>query len=257
MLNIFLASTSGVQLDERTRKVLLVLAALFILLLLIMGGIYALIDAYMKKEAKRLDTYMYDLLKTRIVKKPSQFIAAVNYYEERSLYKNSVGGWWLLILATLAIVGISYIIADGHHLQYVTEIGLLFPNVSWQTTGQYNENLRELLLETGRILEYEAMKLQGPEFLPASVFPTFTVKEGLAEAFQGITLYISIIYWVLSLIALFIITKAILGYVARTFRGAKMSKKVFQKNLDTINLDTICDLTSQQSEANFLKESQN
>ena len=65
------------QMDERTKKVLLVLCALFIILLLIFGGIYVAIEKYMKKESKKMDNYMYDLLKLRLVKTPFQFKKAV------------------------------------------------------------------------------------------------------------------------------------------------------------------------------------
>ena len=49
------------QLDERSKKVLLVLCALFIVVLLIFGAIYVIIENYMKKESKKMDNYMYDL----------------------------------------------------------------------------------------------------------------------------------------------------------------------------------------------------
>ena len=79
----------AIQLDERTKKVILVLCALFILILLVTGSIYSLIASYMKKESKKMDKYMYDLLKTRIVKTPMQFKKALFYHEQRSFFNNS------------------------------------------------------------------------------------------------------------------------------------------------------------------------
>ena len=79
----------AIQLDERTKKIILVLCALFILILLITGALYSITAAYMKKESRKMDKYMYDLLKTRIVKTPSQFKKALFYNEQRSFFNNS------------------------------------------------------------------------------------------------------------------------------------------------------------------------
>ena len=42
------------QLDERTKKILLVLCALFIIVLLIFGAIYVMISKYMQKPTKNM-----------------------------------------------------------------------------------------------------------------------------------------------------------------------------------------------------------
>ena len=58
-----------------------ILCALFIIVLLIFGSIYVMVSKYMQKESKKMDNYMYDLLKLRIVKTPFQFKKAVFYHE--------------------------------------------------------------------------------------------------------------------------------------------------------------------------------
>ena len=73
------------QMDERTKKILLVLCALFIIVLLIFGFIHVMISSYMKKQSRKMDNYMYDLLKMKIVKTPHQFRKALFYEHHFSI----------------------------------------------------------------------------------------------------------------------------------------------------------------------------
>ena len=104
----------AIQLDERTKKVILVLCALFILILLVTGSIYSLIASYMKKESKKMDKYMYDLLKTRIVKTPMQFKKALFYHEQRSFFNNSKWAFRAAIILTLFFILLTFICFEGN-----------------------------------------------------------------------------------------------------------------------------------------------
>ena len=218
-MNMFAA-----QMDERTKKVLLVLCALFIIALLIFGFIYYIISKYMQKESKKMDTYMYDLLKMKIVKNTKQFKRALHYHEQRSLFNNSKWAFRAIIILTVISIVIAMVIFDGDINGLFTEVFKLFPIIKWPTVGEINETLKDI---EGAVL------ITGPSWLPASIFPAFISKN---PDFSSALLYVSTIYYVCMLACVIVIFKAVLGYMARLHRGYKMSIQVFTKDLDKIDL---------------------
>ena len=226
------------KLDERTKKVALVLCALFILLLLILGIIYFVIDRYMKKEAKKMDVYMYDLLKYRIVKTPAKFKSCVNYYEQRSLFKNARLSWLMIILLVVAAILVGSIVFEGQIKGMFTEFFKIFPKVSWPTVKKVNEEL---------IAMGSDMRISGPGWMPASTFPTFDwsafigkeatgSSEAIVGAYTGGLFYASAIYWIASLTFFFMLMGSILGFIARTNRARKIAHEVFVKDLEKMDL---------------------
>ena len=215
------------QLDERTKKILLVLCALFIIVLLIFGAIYVMISKYMQKESKKMDNYMYDLLKLRIVKTPFQFKKAVFYHEERSLFNNAKWSWRVMIILTGFGFLLTYICFKGDYQRFFTAVFDLFPIIKWQTVGETNEALANI---PGATL------LPGPSWMPASVFPTFISKN---PNFGSPVLYFSTIYYVCMIACLFTQLKAVLGLIARMTRGIKMSTEVFEKDISKLDLGSI------------------
>lgn len=226
------------KLDERTKKVALVLCALFIILLLILGVIYLVIDRYMKKEAKKMDVYMYDLLKYRIVKTPAKFKTAVSYFEKRSLFVNSRLPWLLLILLVVAGIVTATIAFNGQIKEFFLEFYKLFPKVYWPTVRKVNEELAAMGSD---------MKISGPGWMPASTFPTFDwsafVGKAATEttpevigASKGGLFYASAVYWIATYVFFVMLMGAILGYVARVNRAKKLAHQVFVKDLEKVDL---------------------
>lgn len=213
----------ALQLDERTKKVLLVLCALFIVALLIFGGIYVLISAFMKKESKKMDNYMYDLLKIKMVKNPRQFKKALLYYEERSLFNNSKWSWRCIIILTAMALLLTFAFFNSDFKRFFSEAFKLLPIIKWPTIGEVNEALGDTVLN-------------GPKWMPASVFPTFISKN---PDFTQSILYFSMIYYLSILICFFGLLKAVLGFMARIHRGFKMSTEVFNKDLDKLDVNSI------------------
>lgn len=235
------------QMDERTKKVLLVLCALFIILLLIFGFIYVIITSYMKKESKKMDNYMYDLVRTKIVKTPFQFKKAVFYHEERSLFNNSKWPLRIMILLTGFAILLTYICFLGDLKRFFTAAFDLIPIIKWPTVGETNEALSQI---PGAAL------LTGPDWMPASIFPTFISKN---PDFSDPVLYASTIYYVCMLMCVFYLIRAILGLIARIHRGMKMSTQVFTKDLDKFDIGSITDYSnavnsSVPNEENYVKQ---
>lgn len=213
------------QLDEKTKKVILVLCALFILLLLIFGGIYLLIDKYMKKQSKKMDTYMYDLLKYGVVRNKKQLKEALYYHEKRLLFNQSKWPFRILILLTGVAWAIIFICFSGKAQDFFTEAFKLFPTIKWPTIKEINESILD-----------ENLKLTGPSWLPASIFPTFISKH---PDFSSPMLYVSMLYYLCVLFCLIYLIKAILSCIARVKRGKKMANDVFQKDLEKLDLYSI------------------
>lgn len=211
------------QLDERSKKVLLVLCALFIVALLIFGGIYLLISNYMKRESKKMDNYMYDLLKTKIVKNTSQFKKALFYYEKRSLFNNAKWSWRCMIILTSLSLFLIFACFNSNYGRFFSEAFKILPQIKWPTIGEINQSLGE-------------NTLTGPSWMPASVFPSFISKN---PDFSQPILYFSLLYYVCMIICVFYLIKAILGFIARIKRGLKMSTDVFNKDLEKIDLNNI------------------
>ena len=221
-MNLFVA-----QIDERTKKIVLVLCALFILLLLISGGIYLLIDKFIKKEAKKMDTYMYPLIKHKIVNNNKQFIKALIYHENRMFFTDAKWGFRTGILFTLLACLIVLICFKSQFKEFFVKAFELIPIFKWQTVGEVNEALINNGITT---------LLSGPNWLPASIFPTVISKN---PDFTNPMLYCSVVYYSMMLFSFYIHLKSTLAFIARFTRGIKMSKAAFERNLDKIDLDAI------------------
>ncbi len=213
------------KLDEKSRKVILVLCALFILLLLISGGIYLLISKYMQRQSKKMDGYMYDLLKYGIVKDKKEFKEAMNYHERRILFNQSKWPFRIILLLTGVALALIYICFSGEVKTFFTEVFKLFPKIKWPTIKEINESIAD-----------ENLKISGPGWLPASIFPTFISKH---PDFSSPILYTSMIYYICVLFCMFYLIKSILACIARIRRGRKMAIEVFQKNLEKLDLYSI------------------
>ena len=222
------------KLDERSKKIALVLLALFIIVLLIFGLIYLIIDKYMKYESKKMDAYMVDLLKFKIVTNTHQFKDALNYFEKRSLYNNSKWPLRIAIVLTSFAFLLTLIFFDKNYNGFFTEAFKLIPTIKWQTIGEVNEALKKV--------DPNATLIPGFNWLPVSLLPNFISKN---PDFSSPLLYASTIYYIVIISCLFVLIKAILGYIARTNRGNKLSVTVFKKDLDKFDITTVEDFANQ------------
>ena len=103
----------------------------------------------------------------------------------------------------------------------------LFPKIKWQTIGEINETI---------IDTYPDLVLSGPEWMPASIFPSIISKN---PDFSDPMLYCSMVYYLSIFCALVTLIKATLAFIARIRRGLLMSRKVFEKNLEKLDLDAV------------------
>lgn len=225
----------AINLDERTKKIILVLCILFILVLLIFGLIYTMIKSYMNKESKKMDNYMYDLVKYQIVKKPSQFKKAVRYHESRSFYNNLKWPIRLTILFTGLFILTSYFFFDKKYLEVLLKGLDLIPIFKWPTIKETNESLAMIP---------GASLIKGPDWMPVSIFPTIISKN---PNYNDPRLYVSVIYYILMIFILILLIKATLGYIARYNKGMKKAKAIFNKNLDNFDIGNVIEFNNQSN----------
>lgn len=230
------------QVNEKTKKSLLIFIILFILVLLIFGFIYLVIDKHMKKNARQIDGYMVDLCRYKIVVNPQQFVKAVKYYEARNLF-NSIKWALRLILFITAALLIYSLIAGKETLNKVfTDFFDLFPRFKWETIKSINEKLPA------------GSKVVGISWMPVSLIPNVTF---VKIDWSDINLYLSTLFYVVSIVLFFKIAGAGLSYHARIRRGIEKSKTVFLKDLDTYNVyDDTATINQQQEPISSLAEAQ-
>ena len=152
-----------------------------------------------------------------------------------------------MILLTGFAILLTYICFLGDLKRFFTAAFDLIPIIKWPTVGETNEALSQI---PGAAL------LTGPDWMPASIFPTFISKN---PDFSDPVLYASTIYYVCMLMCVFYLIRAILGLIARIHRGMKMSTQVFTKDLDKFDIGSITDYSnavnsSVPNEENYVKQ---
>lgn len=214
------------KISESTKKGFLIIAALFIIILLVFGFIYLLIAKHMQKNAKKIDDYMVDLCRYRIVNDSIQFVEAVKFYEQRNLHRNIKWPFRILLLSLIIVFLYCLFSEPGTTKKVFTSFFNLFPRFKWQTVGSINEELKE----AGKPL------IVGISWMPVSLIPTVTFKKIIAN---DINLYISSIFYILLIVLLWKVASYALSYYARIKRGREKAKTVFEKSLDQFNIYAI------------------
>lgn len=221
------------RLDERSRKVVLVLCALFILVLLIFGGIYVAIEKFMKKQALKMDTYMYDLIKFKLVRNKNHFKSAVFYHEQRILFNTSKWFFRILILFTGIACILTALVFDKNFSRFFSEFFKLIPNFHWTTIKETNESLSHL---------ENYQPIIGPGWLPVSVIPNVSLNPNLN--FDEPILYCSTVYYIVAIACFVGLTRSTIAFIARVHRAFKMSNDVFQKDLSTLSPDDLSEFSN-------------
>lgn len=219
------------KMDERTKKFLLVLCALIIILLLIFGAIYLLISKYMEKQSKKMDAYMYGLIKYGVITDRTEFIKALHYHERRNLFNESKWAFRAFLILTGVGIALSFILFSGNVKGFFSDAFKIFPKIKWQTIGEINDALAD-----------ETLKISGPRWMPVSLLPSFISRH---PDFSSPLLYTSLFYYICVIICFFIITKAVLGFIARIRRGYKQSTEIFAQSLENLNLNEISNFSNE------------
>lgn len=208
------------QFEEKTSKIILVICVLFILILFFFGFLRYVINKYMEKESKKLDGFMIDLLKNDIVKNSHQFKKAYFYTEKRLFYNKSKWCFRVFFFVTaLAFIAI-LLFFNSQYSAFFKKAFELLPTLKWPTIKETNELLSQV---------EGAPLLKGPGWMPATIIPSLIYNN---PDFTDPMLFTSMIYYIIILICLFSLAKAILAHVARKKRCKKIAPIIFNdKNI--------------------------
>ena len=202
-----------IALTDRDKKILAVLAIIFVLVFIIIGALYQVMRARMKKKGEKIYEYLYELNKYKVITTPEELVQCVRKKESRFLYKNTRCAMRILII-TLKGTYIYFNLAHDGNFKLIKEalVSLSF-KLEWPKTKFWGLNL-----------------VSG---LPSIVkYP-----EPILELYG----YITYIAFIVVLIWFIAIIKAILNYFGRLDFAKTVAKEKFFRSLedsnDTKNLD--------------------
>lgn len=202
MNNLFLIS-----LTERDKKILAVLAIIFVLAFIIIGALYQWERARMRKKGEKIYEYLYELNKYKIITTPQELIECVRRKESRYLYKNTR---WVMRVLIISVVGTWIYFAKFHNGNFTLMLDALKSlsfKLEWPKSEFWGMNLISGL---PKVIKYP---------------------EPILELYGFIT-YILVVVVVIWFV---VITKAILNYFGRLDFAKTVAKEKFFRSLEDPN----------------------
>lgn len=193
-----------VKLSETEKRALIIIFIIVTFAFVLVGLVVKGIRGWMEKKGRAVDSYMYDLVKYKIITSPSDFKAYVAKRETRHLYLNSRWAFRILIVSVVAFIIFVNNYLNGDFQVCIDIISKLVPELTWPTTHMF-----------------------GIEII--SDWPTVTRP---IEAVLSVEGYVSYIMGLILIYCVFKLTHDILLYISRISRANKASITAFGKNLD-------------------------
>lgn len=202
-----------IKLTENDKRILISIAIIFILILVLIGLLVELVRKVMKRQGKVVDTFMYDLVRYKVVKTTKHFKKVANKKSFRYFYKKTKIPFLLMIVASLVVFIFCLITKQ-------TDINFLF---------SYEKGFNSLFY----IFDWKN--------IPKNNFFGLTIPCDWPEIInKPHFLYNDVHAWISYItVPLFIIGALwfmfnVQAFIARKIRIIKMSKDVFSKDLDKL-----------------------
>ena len=200
-----------VKLTETDKRILITVFLVIILIFLLIGLVVNIIRKIMAHQGKAVDTYMYDMVKAKVITKPSEFRKIGFVKNFQTLYRKIRLPLILLVIA-FVICLVRYIITKdlffATYFSIEKGIGSLFYKWDWANA------------EKSTILGI-------PTIFP-SKWPDTLNTPHFENNISSILAYISFPCLLVGLILYF---GHLLAFISRSIQTMKLSKKVFQKDL--------------------------
>lgn len=200
-----------VKLTENDKRILITVFLVVILIFLLIGLVVNIFRKIMARQGRAVDTYMYDLVKAKVITKPSEFRRIGFIKNFQMLYKKIRLPLILLSVAFVLCLVRFIVTGDLFFKTYFSidkGIGSLFYKWDWKNA------------EKATILGIQTIiPTQWPETLNTPHF------EG---NFSSIMAYISCPPLLVGLILYF---GHLLAFISRSIQTHKLARTVFQKNL--------------------------
>lgn len=203
-----------IQLTEKDKRILIALCIILILLFVLIAYIGQGIKALMKKYAKGIDGYMYELCNAKLVTNAKEFRAQVFKKESRVLYSSTRWIFRIFFVFTIAFVVYSLIAKPGGNSTPFAYVG---------------DNIKNLWFD----LEWPKAEFFGINNFPVD-WPYVAKGPSPEFTLPAIVSYIMLIVWVVTFVGIFTST---LRFIARMNRARTKSTEVFTRSLDDANFN--------------------
>lgn len=131
-----------VKLSENDKRVMIALLLVFILLLLILGYIFMLIKHLIKKQGDAVDTYMYDIMRAKLVNSPKEF-RKISFEKSLRKFYFQARIPFLIMVVSLAMVFIYQLLTETASWNFIFNniSDLFFKFGPWPTTKLFGITL--------------------------------------------------------------------------------------------------------------------
>ncbi|MFA5442997.1 MAG: hypothetical protein WCX85_03635 [Bacilli bacterium] len=203
-----------IKISENEKRLLLVLLAVVILLFVLIGLLGLVVKRIMTSQAKRADTFMYDLVRTKAVKSPRHFRRVGFKKNHRLLFLQS----WIpfLILLVSAAFLITYMAVANHWDLNVFDY--------FGTDGTDGEGFTTLFF----IFDF-------PNAPKSTFFGIEIVSDWppiISEPYLSAKAWPSYVFVPIFLTGAIWYIVCVQAFIARTWRILVLSKKAFEKSLE-------------------------
>ncbi len=208
-----------IKLSENDKRILIALCLVLILLLVLVGYLVIIVKRIMKRQGKVVDTFMYDMVKLKVVKDSKHFRKVANKKSLRYFYKKSWIPVLLMFVPTMIVMIFCLIQNEGPSFLFSADngFGTLFFLYDWKNIPR-NEFFGIMIpSDWPSLLVTKAGRVCTPQFI-----------------YNDIHAWISYICVPLFLVGSVWYLVNIQALIARSYRIMKMSKDVFSKNLQAL-----------------------
>ena len=202
---------SLIKLTENDKRILIVVFLAIIIIFLFIGFIVNLVKRVMAKQGKAVDTYMYNLVKAKLVTTPHQF-RKVSEKKNIIMFYKKIRLPFVLILIGLIILAQYMIIAHTS-------------NLSFYFSKEHGINSLLYHWDWGSVEKATLLGIK--TFIPAT-WPELIWKPTFVFDHQSITAYLSFPCFVVGGI---LYIHQLVAYISRQLRARQLSTSVFQKSL--------------------------
>lgn len=205
---------SLVKLTETDKRILITVFLVVILIFLLIGLVVNIIRKIMARQGRAVDTYMYDLVKAKVITKPSEFRKVGFIKNFQTLYKR--------IRLPIILLAIAFILCL---VRYIPTHDSFF-----KTYFSVDKGIGSLFYKWDWANAEKASILGIPTIIP-SQWPDALNTPHFEGNFSSIMAYISFPFLLVGLVLYF---GHLLAFISRSIQTMKLSKTVFQKDLSKI-----------------------
>lgn len=213
--------------SQNVLKVIIIILLILVIVLTLLGLLGMLIEKIMKKQGRKVDEYMNHLIFSRMVDKKKDFEKYAKLKNRILFFKQSIPPVIFGVAAVLIWV--------IYHLAF---------NPNWSEsifTGDLWYDGVNQRVGTGIMTLFYTFDFTKVEYVPPLGFTFDKIIVTNTPHFVGWPTFINYIVFIFGAIAIIWYLVNVQAYVSRLFRISELSKKLYSKDLDSIDLSYFYD----------------